>query len=164
MKKHIGFISLDFSLASRLSDVLRTAPHTHAAQELLEGLEALMNGSAESLLLELGTQDCAPTAENTLCCGGLSIDLRLRRVSRDGAEISLTPKEFDILYFLARNRGEVFTKEQIYQAVWESEYLLDDSNIMAFIRKLRKKIEPNPDSPQYILTIWGIGYKFNDKL
>ena len=47
MKKHIGFISLDFSLASRLSDVLRTAPHTHAAQELLEGLEELMNGSAD---------------------------------------------------------------------------------------------------------------------
>ena len=79
-------------------------------------------------------------------------------------EISLTPKEFDILYFLARNRGEVFTKEQIYQAVWEHDYLMDDSNIMAFIRKLRKKIEPNPDAPEYILTIWGIGYKFNDKL
>lgn len=96
-------------------------------------------------------------------CGALSIDLRLRRVIRDGKEIALTPKEFDILYFLARNRGEVFTKEQIYQAVWESDYLLDDSNIMAFIRKLRKKIEPNPDAPEYILTIWGIGYKFNDK-
>ena len=89
MKKHIGFITLDFSLASWLSNALRTA---------------------------------------------------------------------------ARNRGEVFTKEQIDQAVWESDYLLDDSNIMAFIRKLRKKIEPNPDAPRYILTIWGIGYKFSDKL
>ena len=79
---------------------------------------------------------------------------RSRRVTKGDAEISLTPKEFDILYFLARNRGEVFTKEQIYQAVWENDYLLDDSNIMAFIRKLRKKIEPNPDAPEYILTIW----------
>ena len=60
--------------------------------------------------------------------------MRLRRVRRDDTEISLTPKEFDILYFLARNRGEVFTKEQIYQAVWENDYLMDDSNIMAFIR------------------------------
>lgn len=92
------------------------------------------------------------------------MDVRLRRVSRDGAEIALTPKEFDILYFLIRNRGEVFTKEQIYRAVWVNDYLMDDSNIMAFIRKLRKKIEPNPDAPEYILTIWGIGYKFNDKL
>ena len=81
-----------------------------------------------------------------------------------GSEVSLTPKEFDILYFLARNRGEVFTKEQIYRAVWDGTYLLDDSNIMAFIRKLRKKIEPSPDEPRYILTIWGIGYKFNDQL
>ena len=164
MKKHIGFVTLDFSLASRLLQMLRTAPRTPAAGELLEGLEELMNGSAESLMLELGEREHGTAAEDTLRCGGLSIDLRLRRVSRDGTEISLTPKEFDILYFLARNRGEVFTKEQIYQAVWESDYLLDDSNIMAFIRKLRKKIEPNPDAPQYILTIWGIGYKFSDKL
>ena len=56
------------------------------------------------------------------------------------------------------------TKEQIYKSVWSEDYLLDDSNIMAFIRKLRKKIEPNPDEPKYILTIWGIGYKFNEKV
>ena len=102
--------------------------------------------------------------ENTICCGDLVIDAWARKVKREGTEIALTPKEFDILYFLARNRGQVFTKEQIYQAVWESDYLLDDSNIMAFIRKLRKKIEPNPDAPEYILTIWGIGYKFSDGL
>ena len=115
-------------------------------------------------MLELKEGERLSVSDNIIDCGNLFIDLRLRRVIRDGKEISLTPKEFDILYFLARNRGEVFTKEQIYQAVWESDYLLDDSNIMAFIRKLRKKIEPNPDSPEYILTIWGIGYKFNDKI
>ena len=58
----------------------------------------------------------------------------------------------------------LLTKEQIYRAVWSEDYLLDDSNIMAFIRKLRKKIEPDPDAPRYILTLWGIGYKFNDQL
>ena len=164
MKKHIGFITLDFSLARWLSDTLRTSGRSQAAQELIEGLGDLMSGSTESLMLEIGEGQHEPASENVLRCGSLAIDLRLRRVIRDGAEISLTPKEFDILYFLARNRGEVFTKEQIYQAVWESDYLLDDSNIMAFIRKLRKKIEPNPDAPQYILTSWGIGYKFSDKL
>ena len=95
-------------------------------------------------------------------CGDLEISPRSRTVTRAGEFIALTPKEFDILCFLARNRGEVFTKEQIYHAVWDGEYLLDDSNIMAFIRKLRKKIEPCPDDPVYILTIWGIGYKFSD--
>lgn len=99
-----------------------------------------------------------------LLIGDLEIHPRSRKVLMKGSEISLTPKEFDILYFLAKNRGEVFTKEQIYRAVWEEDYLLDNSNIMAFIRKLRKKIEPAPDSPTYILTIWGIGYKFNDEL
>ena len=99
-----------------------------------------------------------------ICIGELVINSKSRRVVRGKDEISLTPKEFDILYFLAENRGEVFTKEQIYKAVWSEDYLLDDSNIMAFIRKLRKKIEPNPDEPKYILTIWGIGYKFNEKV
>lgn len=165
MKKNIGLISLDLSLVKWLRDALRTsAPQTPSARELMEGFRDLMDGTAGSLMLELGEGEVPAAASELLCCGALSIDLRLRRVSRSGQEISLTPKEFDILCFLARNRGEVFTKEQIYQAVWENDYLLDDSNIMAFIRKLRKKIEPNPDSPEYILTIWGIGYKFNDKL
>ena len=165
MKKHIGFISLDSSLVSWLCQALRTsAPQTDAAQDLLEGFRDLLEGSADSLMLELGEGELPVPASDAIICGDLSIDPRLRSVSREGTEIPLTPKEFDILYFLARNRGEVFTKEQIYQAVWESDYLLDDSNIMAFIRKLRKKIEPNPDSPEYILTIWGIGYKFSDKL
>ncbi len=165
MKKNIGFVNLDASLAQWLYDVLRTsAPETINAHELRDGIGSLMAGEASSLLLEL-TDDAPVTAPtDVMVCGALTISLRSRRVTRDGADIPLTPKEFDILSFLARNRGEVFTKEQIYQAVWAGDYLLDDSNIMAFIRKLRKKIEPNPDAPQYILTIWGIGYKFNDNL
>ena len=123
-----------------------------------------MHGTLNSIMLELEDAETSLSPGDVLCCGALSIDPRARKVTRDGQEIMLTPKEFDILYFLARNRGEVFTKEQIYQAVWESDYLLDDSNIMAFIRKLRKKIEPNPDAPEYILTIWGIGYKFSDTI
>lgn len=165
MKKNIGLISLDSSLVRWLREALRTdAPQTASARELREGFQDLLDGTTGSLMLELGEGPFPPAAGEILRCGALTIDLRLRRVSRDGGEIALTPKEFDILCFLARNRGEVFTKEQIYQAVWENAYLLDDSNIMAFIRKLRKKIEPDPDAPKYILTIWGIGYKMNDQL
>lgn len=165
LKKNIGFVSLDFSLARWLAEKLRAAPpDAWSALDLREGLEGLMDGTAHSLMLELGdTEPLVPT-DDTICCGSLSIFPKFRKVVRDGEEIPLTPKEFDILCFLARNRGEIFTKEQIYQAVWDNDYLLDDSNIMAFIRKLRKKIEPNPDAPEYILTIWGIGYKFNDTL
>ena len=163
MKKKIGFICLDSSLTGWLLEKLRLSPpDTPAAQELRQGLSELLDGTANSLMLELGEEEISLPVSDTIRCGELSIDPRLRRVIRDGREIPLTPKEFDILYFLARNRGEVFTKEQIYQAVWEGDYLLDDSNIMAFIRKLRKTIEPCPDDPVYILTIWGIGYKFSD--
>lgn len=165
MKKKIEFVGLDSSLAGWLHEKLRlSAPDTAGAKELRQGIADLMDGSASSLMLELGGDEAPAAAGSEIRCGALSIDVRFRRVTREGREIALTPKEFDILYFLARNCGEVFTKEQIYQAVWENDYMLDDSNIMAFIRKLRKKIEPNPDAPEYILTIWGIGYKFNDRL
>lgn len=166
MKKNIGFAGLDSTLAKWIYDKLRlSAPDTGNVGELREGIEDLINGRVSTLMLELIDENYTVNmTRNVLCCGTLTVDPRLRKVVRNGREISLTPKEFDILYFLARNRGEVFTKEQIYQAVWENDYMLDDSNIMAFIRKLRKKIEPNPDAPEYIQTIWGIGYKFNDKV
>ncbi len=143
-----------------------------SAMELESALTALARGDYSTLMIEIDddgmgddniSQAASQTIDGEIRCGSLSIFARSRKVTRDGLEIGLTPKEFDILYFLAQNRGEVFTKEQIYQAVWADDYLLDDSNIMAFIRKLRKKIEPNPDAPQYILTVWGIGYKFTDK-
>ena len=165
MKKDIGFVSLDSSLVKWLYEKLRnSAAEIVGAKELLEGVENLMNGRVTTLLLELEADEAILPPKDTILCGALAIYPKLRKVTRDDEEVMLTPKEFDILCFLARNRGEVFTKEQIYQAVWDSAYLLDDSNIMAFIRKLRKKIEPDPDAPKYILTIWGIGYKFSDKL
>ena len=165
MKKKIDCVTLDASLVRWLYDKLRLSmPDTPGARDLFAGVEDLMRGTTGSLLLELDADRTAAPLEESICCGTLAIYPRSRKVTRAGTAVLLTPKEFDILYFLARNRGEVFTKEQIYQAVWEGDYLLDDSNIMAFIRKLRKKIEPNPDAPEYILTIWGIGYKFNDRL
>ena len=136
------------------------------SDELLIGIQDMISGEVSSLLLGAleDTEVAIGVHSDELLIGDLEIHPRSRKVLMKGSEISLTPKEFDILYFLAKNRGEVFTKEQIYRAVWEEDYLLDNSNIMAFIRKLRKKIEPAPDSPTYILTIWGIGYKFNDEL
>ncbi len=92
---------------------------------------------------------------------GMIIDKTNRVVSVEDKVVELTGKEFDLLYFLAINKGRVFTKKQIYTQVWEEEYAFDDSNIMSFISKLRKKIEPVPDCPSYILTVRGVGYRFN---
>ena len=78
--------------------------------------------------------------------------------------VELTGKDFDLLVFLASNKGRVFTKKQIYTQVWAEEYAFDDSNIMSFISKLRKKIEPNPEQPFYIQTVRGVGYRFNKEV
>ena len=89
------------------------------------------------------------------------IDKLNRTVTVKDIPVLLTGKEFDLLLFLASNKGRGFTKKQIYSQVWEEEYAFDDSNIMSFISKLRKKIEPDPDHPFYILTVRGVGYRFN---
>lgn len=160
--KKVNFIALDDAALRWLQNALKTPGIPGpAGDELRRSVAQLASGDTDSLLLS--TEEAAPP-QTILNAGSLTIDLKRRRVTRDGMDIQLTPKEFDILYFLAQNRGEVFTKEQIYQAVWAEAYCTADSNIMAFIRKLRKKIEPDPDAPRYILTIWGIGYKFNDQI
>ena len=105
-----------------------------------------------------------PTAETDseyIELSGMVIDKANRIVSMKDHVVELTGKEFDLLVFLATNKGRVFTKKQIYTQVWEEDYAFDDNNIMSFISKLRKKIEPDPDCPFYILTIRGVGYRFN---
>ncbi len=95
-----------------------------------------------------------------ITAGRLSIDKPGRIVRKDDITLELTAKEFDLLLFLAGHPGQVFTKKQIYRAVWNEEYAFDDNNIMVHIRRLRKKIEDHPENPAYILTVWGVGYKF----
>ena len=167
MKKNISYMPMDHTLEIWLLEkLLREPPESAYTKDLLSGIQDMISGEVSSLLLgdSEDTEVAIGIQSDALLIGDLEIRPRSRKVLIKGSEISLTPKEFDILYFLAKNRGEVFTKEQIYRAVWEEDYLLDNINIMDFIRKLRKKIEPAPDSPTYILTIWGIGYKFNDEL
>lgn len=101
------------------------------------------------------------TDEDCIMLKDMVIDKANRIVSVNNISVPLTGKEFDLLLFLASNKGRVFTKKQIYSQVWEEEYAFDDSNIMSFISKLRKKIEPDSDHPFYILTVRGVGYRFN---
>lgn len=164
MKKHIDILNVDISFLKWLLEKLRqTNDKIEGKEEIEQSVINLINGTSNTLMIETDETDTiAENSNDIIKCGDLSINAREHRVKRGEEEIFLTPKEFDILYFLAKNKGVVFTKEQIYNAVWDKNYLLDDSNIMAFIRKIRKKIEVTPDSPEYIITIWGIGYKFND--
>ena len=82
---------------------------------------------------------------------------------KKGKNIYLTAKENDKLYFLVSHKEQVFLKEQLYNNVWGYDYSADANNLTSFIRKLRKKIEPDPDNPRYIITIRGAGYKFTEK-
>ena len=136
----------------------------------MEQIEIILRTTASSgkvterLLAKFDTEKPATASDEVLQYSGLCIDPVKHQISYQKKVLPLTETyEFQTISYWSSQPGRVFTKEQIYQAVWERDYLLDDSNIMAFIRKLRKKIEPNPDAPEYILTIWGIGYKFNDK-
>ena len=95
---------------------------------------------------------------------GLCIDKFKRIVVRDGNEIELTYTEFEILLLLAQNAGIVFSKEQIYNSVWKEPYFGDYNIVMSHIRNIREKIEDNPSKPIYIQTVWGVDYKFNNKL
>ncbi|PHV69400.1 DNA-binding response regulator [Sporanaerobium hydrogeniformans] len=93
---------------------------------------------------------------------GLKLDLETGKVYKNEVEVGLTPTELSILRLLWSNKGIVFKIETIYERVWEQEYFENNNTVMVHIRKLREKIEDNPRTPQYIFTVWGVGYKFGE--
>jgi DNA-binding response OmpR family regulator len=92
--------------------------------------------------------------------GSLEIDLAGRDVWAEGQMVSLTPKEFDLLVVLARSPGRVFGRETLLQQVWGYDYLGDSRTVDVHVQRLRRKLEPEPHRPRYLLTVHGIGYKF----
>ncbi len=91
--------------------------------------------------------------------GDLIIDDDLKKVTVDGKEVKLTPTEYNILKFLLKNKGIVYSIEQIYENVWDDEAYAAENIIAVHIRHIREKIEINPKEPKYLKVIWGIGYK-----
>ena len=91
---------------------------------------------------------------------GLKIDKTARRVWINGEEKNFTTKEFDLLTFLAQNPNHVFTKEELFSKIWDMESVGDIATVTVHIKKIREKIEFNTAKPQYIETIWGVGYRF----
>ena len=99
-------------------------------------------------------------SENPLEYGGLSLDPRSRSVNVDGKGVSLTAKEFDLLWFLLRHPRQVFTRQQLLERVWGYEFDGYESTVTVHVRRLREKLESNPSKPNYVQTVWGVGYKF----
>ena len=91
---------------------------------------------------------------------GLKIDKTARRVWVNGEEKNFTTKEFDLLTFLAQNPNHVYTKEELFNKIWDMESIGDIATVTVHIKKIREKIEMNTNKPQYIETIWGVGYRF----
>lgn len=105
-----------------------------------------------------------PDTSGRLQEGGLSIDPWSREVSINGAPVTLTSREFDLLYFFARHPGRVFSRIQLLDSVWGYSHDGYEHTVNSHINRLRSKIELDPGLPEYILTVWGVGYKFNDRV
>lgn len=100
------------------------------------------------------------TVESPLQLDGLRIDPGERTVRLDGHEVALTPREFDLLWFMASHPGIVFSRVQLMDQVWQLSSCNDNSTVTVHIRRLRAKIERDPDDPELIQTVWGVGYRF----
>lgn len=97
--------------------------------------------------------------QDEIIIDGLVINSVTHELSVDDHPVKLTPREFAILELLARNKGQVLSMEQIYAKVWKEQFLESNNTLMVHIRKIREKIEENPRKPQYLKTVWGVGYK-----
>ena len=121
-------------------------------QELVSRVRAVMR--------RLGREQAESEPENNLSFHELNIDPRSRVVTIKDMPIELTVKEFDMLYLLARHPKQVFTREQLLERVWGGAQYIDPGTVTVHVRRLREKIEADPSHPVHLLTVWGVGYKF----
>ena len=121
-------------------------------QELVSRVRAVMR--------RLGREQADAEPERNLSFGDLNIDPRSRVVTLNATPIELTLKEFDMLYLLARHPKQVFTREQLLERVWGGAQYIDPGTVTVHVRRLREKIEADPSHPAHLLTVWGVGYKF----
>jgi DNA-binding response OmpR family regulator len=101
-----------------------------------------------------------PQDGDALRFNGLRINGRTRTVEDERGVITLTAREFDLLFFLARHAGQVFSREQLLDNVWDFEFPGDSSTVTVHMRRLRSKVETDPSRPRHLKTVWGVGYKF----
>jgi DNA-binding response OmpR family regulator len=121
-------------------------------QELVSRVRAVMR--------RLGREQADVEHEQNLSFEELNIDPRSRVVTLKEMPVELTVKEFDMLYLLARHPKQVFTREQLLERVWGGAQFIDPGTVTVHVRRLREKIEDDPSHPKRLLTVWGVGYKF----
>ncbi|GMA55785.1 two-component system response regulator ResD [Alicyclobacillus sacchari] len=123
-------------------------------RELVMRIKALLKRTGE---VDYGRNDLT----QTLTFPGLSIQIDARRVEVDGNEVSLTPKEFDLLVYMAQRPDKVFSREELLRDVWNYQFYGDQRTVDTHIKRLREKLgQVSHDVSQYIVTVWGVGYKF----
>lgn len=118
----------------------------------------------KAILRRQNRQQKSEEEQPPLSHGGLLIDREKRKVTVSGERVDLTPKEFDLLILLAENPGRSYDRDQLLSSVWGYEFNGYEHTVNSHINRLRSKIEPDVSTPQYILTTWGVGYRFNDEL
>jgi two-component system, OmpR family, response regulator RegX3 len=121
-----------------------------SSRELIARVRAVMRRGAEA----------DEPSESTLAGGPVRMDIDRHVVSVDGARISLPLKEFDLLELLLRNAGRVLTRGQLIDRVWGADYVGDTKTLDVHVKRLRSKIEPDPANPKFLVTVRGLGYKF----
>ncbi|MCR4638303.1 response regulator transcription factor [Ruminococcus sp.] len=104
----------------------------------------------------------AETGSSALTCCGIVLDPDSRTVTREGRELRLNAKEFELLRYLMEHKGEAVSKDELFNAVWGTDCFTEPSTVSVHIRWLREKLENDPNSPQLIRTVWKVGYKFGD--
>ena len=113
-----------------------------------------------AVLRRTGRDQAGSNADQKLTFASISIDPLSRVVTVNDTQIELTAKEFDMLYLLARHPKQVFTRDQLLERVWGGAEYIDPGTVTVHVRRLREKIESDPSSPKHLLTVWGVGYKF----
>jgi two-component system, OmpR family, response regulator VicR len=98
--------------------------------------------------------------DSVLSFDGLELDPRSRDVHVDGERVALTPKEFDLLHFFASNPRSVFSRLHLLDELWDTAFNGDSATVTVHVRRLREKIEPDPSQPRRLVTVWGVGYRF----
>ena len=121
-------------------------------QELVSRVRAVMR--------RIKREQAPAASERPISFGDLAINALSRTVTISGEDVPLTAKEFDMLYLLAQHPKQVYTREQLLDRIWGGAEYIDPGTVTVHIRRVREKIEPDPSNPTRLVTVWGVGYKF----